>query len=89
MLVMKRPGSFVALGNESMRVQVTLPAAASPFFVTKTRPVPVAAQIVPVSLGARAAAEGVEPMQDSRIATDFRRHLVSAVTLRALQRSLP
>jgi carbon-monoxide dehydrogenase medium subunit len=38
---------------------------------------------------AAAAAEGVEPMQDSRIATDFRRHLVSAVTLRALQRSLP
>ena len=36
-----------------------------------------------------AAAEGVEPMQNSPIATDFRRHLVSAVTLRALQRSLP
>jgi carbon-monoxide dehydrogenase medium subunit len=38
---------------------------------------------------AAAAAEGVEPMQDSRIDTDFRRHLVSVVTLRALQRSLP
>jgi aerobic carbon-monoxide dehydrogenase medium subunit len=38
---------------------------------------------------AAAAAERVEPMQDSRIDTDFRRHLVSAVTLRALQRSLP
>jgi len=35
------------------------------------------------------AARQVEPMQDSRIDTDFRRHLVSAVTLRALQRSLP
>jgi carbon-monoxide dehydrogenase medium subunit len=38
---------------------------------------------------AAAAAEGVEPMQDSRIDTDFRQHLVSVVTLRALQRSLP
>jgi carbon-monoxide dehydrogenase medium subunit len=37
---------------------------------------------------AAAAAERVEPMQDSRIDTDFRRHLVSVVTLRALQRSL-
>jgi len=38
---------------------------------------------------AAAAAEHIEPMQDSRIDTDFRRHLVSAVTLRALQYSLP
>jgi len=38
---------------------------------------------------AAAAAERIEPMQDSRIDTDFRRHLVSVVTLRALQRSLP
>jgi CO/xanthine dehydrogenase FAD-binding subunit len=37
---------------------------------------------------AAAAAEHVEPMQDSRIETDFRQHLVSVVTLRALQRSL-
>jgi carbon-monoxide dehydrogenase medium subunit len=37
---------------------------------------------------AAAAAERVEPMQDNRIDTDLRRHLVSAVTLRALQRSL-
>ncbi len=37
---------------------------------------------------AAAAAEQVEPMEDSRIATDFRRHLVSVVILRALQRTL-
>ena len=37
---------------------------------------------------AAAAAQQVEPMEDGRIATDFRRHLVSAVTLRALRRTL-
>ena len=37
---------------------------------------------------AAAAEELVEPMEDSRIATDFRRRLASAVTLRALQRTL-
>src|SRR5882762_2665711 len=49
-----RPGDAVAPGSESRRVHVTLPAAASAFFDMNTRPVPVAAQSVPVSLRVRA-----------------------------------
>ena len=49
----KRLGSAVADGSVSSRVYVTEPAAASAFFEMKTRPVFVAAHIVPVSLAVR------------------------------------
>jgi len=49
-----RRENAVAPGSESRRVYLTLPAAASAFFDMNTRPVPVATQSVPVSLGVRA-----------------------------------
>src|SRR6266545_4143161 len=51
---MKRPGSFAAV--VSIRVQITELAAASALSEMKTRPVPVAAQTVPVLPGARSIA---------------------------------
>src|SRR5689334_9848021 len=59
MLLTKRPGSFDA--SVSMRVHVTLPGAASAFFETNTRPVPVATHKVLVSPGARSIAATKAP----------------------------
>src|SRR5438477_12485341 len=56
-----RPGSAVADVSVSSRVYVTEPAAASAFFEMNTRPAVVAAQRVPVSLGARSTAATLPP----------------------------
>ncbi len=60
----KRPGLAVAEGRLSNRVYVTEAAAASAFVEMKTRPVVVAAQRVPVSLGVRWMAATLPPERE-------------------------
>src|SRR5438445_10666632 len=70
MLVGNRPGSLVDVW--SIRCQITELAGASALVEMKTRPVPVAAQSVPVSLGARSVTATAPPRRSAPYGAEVR-----------------